>query len=74
MDVAVGVDPHKASFATAAVDPQVRKLGSKQFANTRKGYLELVNWAGQFGEKVRFGIEGSGSYGGAGSFSPRSWF
>lgn len=63
MDVAVGVDPHKASFATAAVDPQVRKLGSKQFANTRKGYLELVNWAGQFGEKVRFGIEGSGSYG-----------
>lgn len=63
MDVAVGVDSHKESLAVVAVDPQARQLGARQFANTRKGFLELLNWCGGLGKKIRFGIEGSGSYG-----------
>lgn len=65
MDVAVGIDPHKESFAAAGVNEQARVLADRQLQYNPKGFLELVNWAGGLGEKIRFGIEGSGSYGAA---------
>jgi transposase len=63
MDVAVGVDPHKATLAAVAVDRQARQLAGRQFGNDPAGFGDLVAWAGRLGSDVRFGIEGSGSYG-----------
>lgn len=63
MEVAVGVDPHKRSFTAAAVDPQGRELGRREFPNTLKGFTDVLNWAAQFGAQVVFGVEGSQSYG-----------
>jgi len=63
MDVAVGVDAHKASLAVAVVDLVGTILGIREFANDPKGHRALRRWVTRWcGSKV-IGIEGSGSYG-----------
>ena len=61
--VVVGVDTHKDVHVAAALDSTGRVLGYRSVATTLEGLTELRVWAEQFGPVVRYGIEGTGSYG-----------
>jgi transposase len=65
MEVAVGVDSHKASLAAAAVDPVGRVLGAREFPNDPKAHEALLRWVRGYGSSRRIGIECSLSYGSA---------
>jgi transposase len=58
----IGIDAHKDTLAAAAIDQQGRQVDARTFTNTPDGYVELIDWAGQY-EASRIGIEGSGSLG-----------
>lgn len=45
------------------MDAAGRELAARTFPNDRTGHARLVRWAQQQGDDLRFGIEGSGSYG-----------
>ena len=47
----------------AALDERGRLLGTCAIPTTTNGYGELLRWAGQYGDLVQVGIEGTGSYG-----------
>lgn len=61
--VVVGVDTHKDGHAAAVLDERGALLGTGLFGADRAGYWALIGWCSQFGTPVRFGIEGTGSYG-----------
>jgi transposase len=61
--VVVGVDTHKHVHAAAVLDERGALLATAAFDADRAGYRALINWAAQFGGPLRFGIEGTGSYG-----------
>ncbi len=61
--VVVGVDTHKDVHAAAVVDVGGALLATASFGADREGYRALIEWAAQFGTVLRFGIEGTGSYG-----------
>ncbi len=63
VDVIGGVDTHRDSHVAAAVDSAGRLLGAESFPATAAGYGELLAWLGNWGEVVRVGVEGTGSYG-----------
>jgi transposase len=65
MEVAIGVDSHKASLAAAAVDPLGRVLDAREFPNNPKGHQALCEWVRGYGSDRRIGIECSLSYGAA---------
>ena len=65
MEVAIGVDSHKASLAAAAVDPLGRVLDAREFPNDAKGHETLCGWVRRYGPDRRIGIECSLSYGAA---------
>ena len=54
--VVLGIDAHKRTHTAVAVDEHGKRLGSKTVAATSAGNLELVRWAGQFGEHT-FAVE-----------------
>jgi len=54
--VVLGIDAHKRTHTAVAVDEHGKRLGSKTVAATSAGNLELVGWAGQFGEHT-FAVE-----------------
>jgi transposase len=58
-----GVDTHCDTHAAAALDALGRVLGSAQFPTTPAGYRALLGWLRGFGELLRVGVEGTGSYG-----------
>ena len=58
-----GVDTHADSHVAAAVDHNGGVLGIKSFPASRAGYEDLLSWLVGFGELVRVGVEGSGSWG-----------
>jgi len=58
-----GVDTHGRTHHAAAIDDTGRFLGDREFLATGAGYLELVGWLKEFGEIVKVGVEGTGSYG-----------
>ena len=62
-DVVVGVDTHKATHVAVAIDGLGGRLGDLTITATPDGYAALVAWARQLGTVVRFGVEGTGSYG-----------
>jgi transposase len=62
-DIVGGVDTHKDSHTVAALNGTGRLLGTAQFPTTPDGYQELLAWLRGFGQLVRIGIEGTGSYG-----------
>lgn len=64
MGVTIGVDSHKSTLAAAAVDEVGAVLSVMEFANERRGHVDLARWAAELGS-VRIGIECSGSYGAA---------
>jgi hypothetical protein len=63
MKVLIGVDPHKASVAVAAVDEAKGELvESASFPQDRTGLRCLKRWAKRFPER-RWAIENSGGLG-----------
>lgn len=65
MEVAIGVDSHKASLAAAAVDAMGRVLDAREFPNDPGGHVAFLNWARGRGADRRIGVECSLSYGAA---------
>jgi transposase len=58
-----GVDTHKKTHHAAVVDQVGRVLGTEQFDATEAGYRALLAWMRRFGDVVKIGVEGTGSYG-----------
>src|ERR1700688_3991735 len=54
--VVLGIDAHKRTHTAVAVDEHGKRLGSTTVSATSAGNLELVRWAGQFGEHT-FAVE-----------------
>jgi len=61
--IIVGVDTHKDVHVAAAIDVNGRLLGHHSVATTEKGCNDLHRWALSFAPLVRYGVEGTGSYG-----------
>jgi transposase len=56
--VIVGIDAHKRTHTTVAVDEVGRKLGEKRTTTTTtEANLELIRWADSFGAERRFAVE-----------------
>ena len=66
MMIAVGVDTHKHEHLAVAVDALGQLLAEITITATLAGYRELLAWITGLEGEVRVGIEGAGSYGGAG--------
>jgi transposase len=63
MKVVIGVDPHKASLAVAAVDEATGELLERAaFAQDRAGLRHLERWAKRFPQR-RWAVENSGGLG-----------
>jgi len=65
VEVAIGIDTHKASLAAAAVDTLGRVLDVREFANDPTGHRSLLRWVMEQAQPRTIGIEGSLSYGSA---------
>jgi transposase len=63
VQVTVGVDTHADVHVAAALNQLGRLLATRSVPSTPAGYRALVAWAARLGTVVRFGIEGSSSYG-----------
>jgi transposase len=63
VEVAIGVDSHKASLAAAAVDSLGRVLDAQEFPNSPEGHEALLAWVRGHSPERRVGIECSLSYG-----------
>ncbi len=63
MKVLIGVDPHKASIAVAAIDEAKGELLERaSFPQDRTGRRSLERWANRFPER-RWAVENSGGLG-----------
>jgi transposase len=59
-----GVDTHKLTHHAAVLDSGTGKLlGDHEFPATSAGYRRLLSWVRSFGELLKAGVEGTGSYG-----------
>jgi len=58
-----GVDTHKDVHVAAVIDGQGKILETSEFMTTTGGYRGLLAWMRSFGELVKVGVEGTGSYG-----------
>jgi len=58
-----GVDTHLDVHVAAAPDQIGGLLGTRSFRTTPAGYRQLLGWLQGFGEVVKVGVEGTGSYG-----------
>ena len=63
--VVIGVDTHKYIHVAAAMDSVGGILATLTIATDSGGFAQLVDWASSFGQIIAFGIEGTGSHGGA---------
>jgi transposase len=61
----LGVDTHKDIHVAAVVSALGALLGCQEFSAGEAGYQQLLAWARTFGQVVRAGVEGTGSYGAA---------
>jgi transposase len=61
--VVIGVDTHKHLHVAAALDELGAVLDTSTFGADQTGYRELIDWANRLGDRVTFGIEGTGTYG-----------
>lgn len=59
----VGIDPHKRTLTATVVDPRGGILASEHFRVSGDGHRALEAWACQFGQIVRFGVEGASAWG-----------
>ena len=58
-----GVDTHADVHVAAAVDGNGGLLGIESFLATETGFGELLGWLTGFGDLIRVGVEGTGSWG-----------
>ena len=58
-----GIDTHKEMHVAGVVDEVGGVLATESFPATPKGYGQLISWMRSFGQVLRVGIEGTGSYG-----------
>jgi transposase len=58
-----GVDTHAETHMAAVVDSTGRILGVCSFPTSPRGCADLLSWMEGFGDLLRVGIEGTGSYG-----------
>ena len=58
-----GVDTHLDVHVAAALDEIGGLLGTAAFRADAAGYRQLLGWLRGFGDVVRVGVEGTGSYG-----------
>lgn len=58
-----GVDTHRDFHHAAVLDEAGRVLGDERFAACASGYQQLLAWLCSFGQLVKVGVEGTGSYG-----------
>ena len=58
-----GIDTHADVHVAAAVDDNGGLLGVESFPVSQTGYGDLLAWLVGFGELVRVGVEGTGSWG-----------
>jgi len=58
-----GVDTHALTHTAAVVDQIGRVLGSEEFPASANGHRVALGWMRSFGELVKVGVEGTGSYG-----------
>jgi transposase len=58
-----GVDTHADTHVAAAIDHNGGLLGIESFPADQSGFEELLAWLVGFGELVRVGVEGAGSWG-----------
>jgi len=63
VEVTGGVDTHADTYVAAAVDHNGGLLGVESFPASEAGYEDLLVWLVGFGELVRVGVEGTGSWG-----------
>jgi transposase len=61
--VILGIDTHAEVHVAAALEERGRLLGTCTIPTTSTGFRELLHWASQYGEVVKVGMEGTGSYG-----------
>jgi transposase len=61
--IIVGVDTHKDVHVAAAIDVHGRLPGHHTVATTEAGCSDLHQWALTLAPRVRYGVEGTGSYG-----------
>ncbi len=59
----VGVDPHKRTLTATVVDPRGGIVCSEHFRVSGDGHRSLEAWSEQFGQIVRWGIEGASGWG-----------
>ena len=69
MGVLIGIDPHKATNAVAAIDERGELLEYAVFSTNRAGLRSLARWGKRF-PKRRWAVEGAG---GLGASSPCAW-
>jgi hypothetical protein len=65
MDVAIGVDSHKATLEVAALDGLGRPLQGRRFRNDSVGHRALLRWITGFDGRRVISIECSGTFGAA---------
>ncbi len=58
-----GVDTHALVHLAAVVDQVGRVLGSEEFPASAEGHSAALAWMRAYGELVKVGVEGTGSYG-----------
>lgn len=63
VEVTGGVDTHADVHVAAAVDDNGGWLGVESFPATVTGFEDLLVWLCEFGDLVRVGVEGTGSWG-----------
>lgn len=61
--IAAGVDTHKDEHVAVALDGLGQVLGELAVPANQDGYQRLTTWFVGFGDDLRVGIEGAGSYG-----------
>jgi transposase len=59
----IGVDTHKHIHVAAVMDSVGGILATLTIATDTAGFTQLLDWAGELGKIIAFGIEGTGSYG-----------
>ncbi|MFI5436449.1 IS110 family transposase [Rhodococcus baikonurensis] len=64
-DVVVGIDTHKYVHVGAVFDTTAGLLSTISVPADSRGFSQSLSWAESFGHTLAFGIEGTGSYGGA---------
>ncbi len=62
-EVILGVDTHLDTHVGAIVSSCGKLLGTLAVATDTNGYMKLLSWSRPFGDLIRAGVEGTGTYG-----------